>query len=534
MRSTKSGGGGTTPPRSISGSTPPRGSSTPRRSRATPSNGSSSSNTDQDACNHVDNHNNNKARGGRGGNPTLLFIVGIAVGMILAGPLQMATSIQNSPSFSEEPLSNAPPSLRTNATEMTVSRRQLEEPAAAAPPCTGNYTLLQGLLGDAMKQHLPTEIRPNNNSTAILSSNCSCRGDDQKLNGATTRNEIVDFEHQDRVVLVSKIHGPGWLPNLYQSLCLLTTAYNNRVHYDVLIFTTKPLTAEQVKELKEIAHPAHLKVVVDEKTLMDHVQELSLEQQQTLLSRCSDVNSTEQLDWMTRCCEEGATTCMPIAYSWQSEFRAKHIWKHMALQKYRYMFWFDSDAMATQVFQQDPVTHMIRNNLVILFDHFPQGASRGIDVQDRIRKAYNVSLCRVILRDGRLRTAVSKNIPTQGPCATNPKVAQIHGFLHLTDLDFYRAPEQEHWANVLIGNGKFSRRWDDQLAVTVPAAIMAPERAWEMEGTGVVLKVWHNSCLDGKHFWKGGGYRNWFKKEGRTQFPEAVEKCSRLVRYGGR
>jgi hypothetical protein len=437
----------------------------------------------------------------------VLFMMGIAVGMILAGPLHTTVSLPHTPySSSSDPLSNAPllaPQRANNATELvSISSRQLDEPAVTAPI------------------------------------NCSCRsggsggdGDQEKRN--RTSNEIVDFEHQDKVVLVSKIHGPGWLPSLYQSLCLLTTAYNNRVQYNVIIFTTKPLTAEQVKELKDIAHPAHLKVVVDEKTLMDHVQELSLDQQQALIRRCG-VNTTAQLDWMTRCCDERDTTCMPISYSWQSEFRAKHIWKHAALQQYRYMFWFDSDAMATQVFQQDPVAHMIRNNLVILFDHFPQGSSKGLDVQDRVRMAYNVSLCRVILRDGRLHAAVSKSIPKKGPCATSPKVSQIHGFLHVTDLDFYRAPAQEHWANVLIGNGKFSRRWDDQLAVTVPAAIMAPERAWEMEATGVALKVWHNSRLDGKHFWKGGGYRSWFKKEGPAQFPEAVEKCSWLVRTGGR
>jgi hypothetical protein len=58
----------------------------------------------------------------------------------------------------------------------------------------------------------------------------------------------------------------------------------------------------------------------------------------------------ETLTWGHRACELGYMgACMPLEYSWQSEFRAKHIWTHSALKKYKYMMWYDSDAMAARV-----------------------------------------------------------------------------------------------------------------------------------------------------------------------------------------
>ena len=50
----------------------------------------------------------------------------------------------------------------------------------------------------------------------------------------------------------------------------------------------------------------------------------------------------------------------------------------------------------------------------------------------------------------------------------------------------------------MIGGKRFSREWDDQLAVTVPAAMEAPERSWDMRAHGLHLEVWHNGNIDGK------------------------------------
>lgn len=57
------------------------------------------------------------------------------------------------------------------------------------------------------------------------------------------------------------------------------------------------------------------------------------------------------------------------------------------------MMWWDSDAMATSIWKQDPVDTLIRNKLVLLFSNFPQGTTRGTDLADRVVSAYNTSLC---------------------------------------------------------------------------------------------------------------------------------------------
>jgi hypothetical protein len=345
-----------------------------------------------------------------------------------------------------------------------------------------------------------------------------------KTNTNTSSTAIRDFEAQPRVVIATKIHGPPHIPQLKQSLCLLMAAYNNRPLYDIVVFTTLPVTKIDKMHLQEIVHPAHLTIETDKKTLSQQIDDLNPEQKRILYERCNRTYD-DPIYWVTRACEVGAGACMPLAYTWQAEFRAKHIWKHSALFKYKYMLWYDSDAMATRVWEQDPITVMIRNDLAILFDHFPQGITRGQEVQDKIMKAYNETLCG-------LRLGKNGHLVKRGRnCDVVP---QIHGFFHITNLHFYRSPENLRWFDILIGDNKFSRKWDDQLAVTVPAAMRAPTRSWEMGANGVKLDVWHNGLLDGETEWKGGGYMKWWKKEAQVSFPEAFSSCKRLVTDPGR
>ena len=345
------------------------------------------------------------------------------------------------------------------------------------------------------------------------------------------KHAIVDFSRQDKVVIATKIHGPPHMKQLIQSMCLLKAAYNNRPKYDVIVFVTLPLSSEDEDNLRSVVHPAHLQVVLDSKTLDDHLQHMSTDQVQRLLHRCS-VNTTDQLFWWTRCCEEWAMgACMPLAYSWQSEFRSLHLWESEALKPYRYMMWFDSDAMPTKVWDQDPVAFMIRNELKMLFANFPQGKSAGEDLSAKLVEAYNETVCKLKLVDGRLN-------PIRGDC-TKAVVANIHGFFHLTDLDFYRNAENLNWSRIMIGENKFSRRWDDQLAVTVPAAMRAPDKAWDMNYHNITLDVYHNGLYDGKRTWKlkngkiGGGYRKWWKDLSAERFPEAIDSCDAWIQNSG-
>lgn len=86
----------------------------------------------------------------------------------------------------------------------------------------------------------------------------------------------------------------------------------------------------------------------------------------------------------------------------------------------------------------------------------------------------------------------------------------------------------------LIGRHRFSRLWDDQLAVIVPAVMGAPERTREMRGVGLHLSVMHNGMLMGKSNIKGGGFLAYWRREGREAFPKAMQWCNRLIKVGSR
>ena len=153
--------------------------------------------------------------------------------------------------------------------------------------------------------------------------------------------------------------------------------------------------------------------------------------------------------------------------------------------------------------------------------------------------------------------------------------------MHITDLDFYRSPKVMNWSKTLIGDMKFSRRYDDQIGVTVPAAVWAGNRTSDITIAlnNYSLDIFHNGKLDGKdskkvgggkytcicsfaylfvfaYFafrptdliftslqlsrkflwvpcWSGAGFNvNWWPKYGVTQFPEAVANNCTINNYG--
>jgi hypothetical protein len=345
---------------------------------------------------------------------------------------------------------------------------------------------------------------------------------------ATDTSGVADFVHHSvGVVLVVKIHGPVFLGGLRQSLCLLHSAYNYRTLYDVIVFSTLPINETDINVLRAIVHPASLQVKVDDQTLQEQLADLQPVQQKKLRNRClGNISTTSDLQWGTRCKDNGHI--MPLAYCWMSEFRSKEIWSQKVLRPYRYMLWFDSDMFPMKEWKHDPVAHMIRNHLVLYMSNFGQGVTRAKSgVQRRIKEAYNKTLCSQQLDNTTRRLSA-----TYGPdCWTN--VQHVHGYFHLTDLDFYRLPINLNWFDVMIGKAKFSRTWDDQLAVIVPPSMLAPERAQEMPWEGI--EVMHNGILQGKINFAGGGFLHyWRKKGGSEEFPRAEQQCINHLHFGTR
>ena len=145
------------------------------------------------------------------------------------------------------------------------------------------------------------------------------------------------------------------------------------------------------------------------------------------------------------------------------------------------------------------------------------GRSKAPEFHERYITAFNTTLCGIKLINGRLKAELGGNCPKAA-------IPQIHGFFHITNLDFYRSEPVLHWSRTLIGNTTFSRMFDDQIGVTAPAAVLAANRSWEMRQNGIKLDVYHNGLLDGQQ-WLLGSYKKWFKINGTKIFPEAAGKC---------
>ena len=341
-----------------------------------------------------------------------------------------------------------------------------------------------------------------------------------KLDGS--KNNIRDFDPAAKVVIVTKIQGKLTVGALNQSLCLLTYAYNHRVNYDIVVFSATEIRKKQLDLIRSTVYPANVTFVIDNPGLHTMVDALNATQKTALLNRCN-VSQSSELDWLTRCEEKTSmgTTNMHLQYTWQAWFRTIYLWEHPALQRYKYMIWADTDAFCTKVWQEDPIAIMRRNNMVILFDNFPMGTARGSEWPKWTKKAFGKPICSIKLsKSGHLR-------PSSYDCVGRKvKLNQIHGFFHITDLDFYRSKPVMNWQRIMMGDSTFSRFRDDQIAVTVPAAALAANRSWSMRSIGLNLSVVHDFLLDGQKSERIGGFMGFWKNHANRTFPEAYGKCN--------
>ena len=178
------------------------------------------------------------------------------------------------------------------------------------------------------------------------------------------------FKRYDKVVIVTKIHGPHQWGLLAQSMCLLHFAYNRKVHYDIVIFVadSSPLPAEELANLRRIVAPATMSIVVDNLGLREEIEALSPAKRDLFLKRCGATDPAT-LTWWSECPGR-------LAYNWQAEFRSVRLWEHPALAGYKYMLWLDLDGFPSKEWDKDPVGYFIENKGVIMFDHFLEGGQR--------------------------------------------------------------------------------------------------------------------------------------------------------------
>ena len=74
----------------------------------------------------------------------------------------------------------------------------------------------------------------------------------------------------------------------------------------------------------------------------------------------------------------------------------------------------------------------------------------------------------------------------------------IHGLFHITDLDFYRSNAVAHWPEDIIRDCFYCCEPDDQIAMTVPASLLTPNRSLDLRSNNIRLDVFRDTMLDGK------------------------------------
>jgi len=344
------------------------------------------------------------------------------------------------------------------------------------------------------------------------------------------KENIGPFEHYEGVAMVTKVLWPNDIPLLKQMICLFNAAYNHRAgYYDIVVFSTLPWTQEQIDELAAVAAPAKLKVARDSPELEKVLAGMTEEEVDFLKDRCGCAKN-ETLTWFHHCREEGYKVISNLGYAWQAVFRAYHLWTEEVLKPYKYMIWMDSDSLPTKSWEGDPMKHMIEKDLVLAYDRFPFGRTRGDLFAEKLKLAYNRTICYVGETEfGHLKV----NYCPDGKAS----LSQIGGFMHITNLDFYRSPSALNYNKIMTSykTPRFSRRWDDQIGVTAPAVMEYPERSWNIARLlNSTLDIHHNGHIDGrKKNPHGFRYMKFWNSYGRENWDVGREMCDSVVTQNG-
>jgi hypothetical protein len=146
--------------------------------------------------------------------------------------------------------------------------------------------------------------------------------------------------------------------------------------------------------------------------------------------------------------------------------------------------------------------------------------ARGSEFPAITREVFDRTICSIRMVNGNLEAK-------DGKCFGKKlsKIHQVHGFFHVSNLDFYRSDPVMKWNRALIGDSHFRRLFDDQIGITMPAAVLAGNRSWDMKTIGVYPRVFHNYVIDGLMSDWRGYFVPWWEKNANTTFPAASDSC---------
>lgn len=334
-----------------------------------------------------------------------------------------------------------------------------------------------------------------------------------------------NFTRYDDVVIVTKTLWAKDMDVTQQMLCYISHAYNDKRRYDIVVFTTIPYTEEEIASLQEVVAPTNLTVVSDGPPLEEHLAAMTQEEREFLYKRCN-VKKNETLTWQHYCTEPDSHHYNNLGYCWQAEFRAYNIWTHPAIRKYKYMIWMDADTRVAAEWtdDNDPMKVMVENDLHLLFAGFPYGSIGDVIVREKMERVYNRSVCSIKERpNGTLKPLM---------CGNNTKFAmqQVAGNHHISNLETYRKPIHQQFLRQFVGDYRFSRKFDDQIAVTIPA-VMEDDgtKAWHERNVGLSLKIAHHRMFDNNGRDKSPANKwNFFHKI-KHNFTGLEERCGKYV-----
>lgn len=328
------------------------------------------------------------------------------------------------------------------------------------------------------------------------------------------------FKKHEGGVIVTKVLWSENTSTLKRMLCTITAAYNRFVNYDIVIFTTLPWDDNTVEELAKIVAPAKLIVSTEGPPLEQHLASMTNEEITFLEERCN-VNKTagKNLTWFNYCTEKDIKGTNNLGYAWQAEFRAYHLWTHPLMMNYKYMIWVDSDAICSHTWLNDPIDAMVKNNLTLMFERF-YGNTYSEKFTEKMMKTYGEPLCYNEIQDGHLKPLRGKECETFGVM-----VKQVGGFFHITNLEIYRQPKHQRFLRELVGDYKFSRQWDDQLAVAVVPSMEDPTRAWHLRSKNFTLNILHHRKYDAYEKIDARNVKTWWTQDIRDQWHAGRVLC---------
>ena len=142
---------------------------------------------------------------------------------------------------------------------------------------------------------------------------------------------------------------------------------------------------------------------------------------------------------------------------------------------------------------------------------FPYGKTNNVKIKEKMEKAYNKSICAVY--------STGKNESILSPHMCNGdndsfELKQIAGMHHITNLETYRKPVHQYFLKDFVGDNRFARQFDDQIAVTVPAVIEdGGKKAWHERSHGLMLKIGHHAVFDNVAYDRSpANWRQFYKK----------------------